>query len=878
MLKRFFSTVCFIFLISPVFCQVDNTDVSIVSFGNGNMSEMDVESDTRGWIQELPMFFGLNYHFKNFAIGNKSIEDFSVNGSWVNARSQIGQGDYVFVCFDDSTISDSKSAINYSTCLEEFVKIIKDKKAIPVLFTPVTNKQRGLIIDSILDDLAKRQNIALLSLGEQSHQLLSEMPSERNGMLMVHTAIKIAKIAADLLKFQVPALKVNAEQFSHSSTDPFSASVNTSADLIYLELKNEAGIDFNLRQLPVTINGWEHYRNLLRRELLKNAGIQINHTLPLDVHETGEIRMPGYVIKKIYFQTRSGVYATANLYVPDGKGPFPAVINMHGHWPGGKAGDMVQSCAHELALNGFVCLNIDAWGAGERTTIHGVEEYHGSNLGASLFNIGESLLGNMVSDNMRGVDLLCSLSYVDKNNIGATGASGGGNQTMWLSVLDERIKACMPVVNVGTFQAYIMNSNCVGELMPGGLEFCEESAILSLMAPRSIKICSALKDANPAFYPSEMTRSFENAQGVFGMYGVKDNIEYQLFNTPHGYWPEMRESMIGWFNHKLKGWPEEKFKKEIPFKLLSGTKLMVFSKGDRDSLVMSTSEYCIKKGEKLNNELYKRDSFNRLKIISGLRGILKLPVDQPGIIATYNYEPKGLWKRSIIETNRRHFIYLRYYFSGNNNSGTVIILPDEGWKGVPQEINKYIKEGKNVAVADIWGEGLSASKTARKIDGRLPKFHTLARSELWLGRTIMGDWVGDIQALINYLDTTFHHSSITVVGHKELAIAALMQSALYGNVKECILKDCPISYALDRRDGMDFYNMAVHVPGILDWGDISLITALNKDSKIVFIDPLSITGKKITNEDLIEYKNEFSKMRKLSHSENEVFFKTESSA
>src|SRR5665811_377585 len=155
-----------------------------------------------------------------------------------------------------------------------------------------------------------------------------------------------------------------------------------------------------------------------------------------------------------------------SLYIPDGKGPFPAVINMLGHWPKGKIDSTgPQAVGHSLALNGYVCLTIDPWGSGERTTIHGIFEDHGdhNNLGSSLMNIGETLIGIEISDNMRGVDLLCSLPYVDSKNIGATGASGGGNQTMWLASLDERIKAAMPVVSVGTFESYIMGTPCICE-------------------------------------------------------------------------------------------------------------------------------------------------------------------------------------------------------------------------------------------------------------------------------------------------------------------------------------------------------------------------------------------------------------------------------
>src|SRR5690606_3529978 len=124
------------------------------------------------------------------------------------------------------------------------------------------------------------------------------------------------------------------------------------------------------------------------------------------------------------------------------------------------------SVGHSLAKNGYVCLTIDAFGSGERATTHGDYEYHGANLGASLMNIGESLLGVQVVDNMRAVDLLLSLPFVDKENIGATGASEGSIHTMLFAALYERIKAAIPIVSVATFESAVMGSNCVCELMP----------------------------------------------------------------------------------------------------------------------------------------------------------------------------------------------------------------------------------------------------------------------------------------------------------------------------------------------------------------------------------------------------------------------------
>jgi len=245
------------------------------------------------------------------------------------------------------------------------------------------------------------------------------------------------------------------------------------------------------------LESWQKHRIELLKNIWKNLGVNYDKSIDLDLRETGEIKMDGYRIKNIYYQSRPGLYVTGNLYIPDGDGLFPGVIGMHGHWEQGRLAERIQSRGHTLAKNGYVSLHVDAWGSGERSTEHGEYEYHGAGLGGALFNIGESLMGAQLIDNMRAVDLLCSLDYVDSNKIGATGASG--NQTMWLAALDDRITTAVPVVSVGTFESYIMRSNCVCEYLPNGLTFTEESGVLALIAPRALKICNCLGDSNITF-------------------------------------------------------------------------------------------------------------------------------------------------------------------------------------------------------------------------------------------------------------------------------------------------------------------------------------------------------------------------------------------
>ena len=126
------------------------------------------------------------------------------------------------------------------------------------------------------------------------------------------------------------------------------------ADLLESRLRNEAIIRFGTHQLPDNAEDWVKYRTNLRKAIIQKTGLIVNHSLPLDIKETGSIQMNGYQIRNIAFQTRPGVYATANLYIPDGKGPFPAVITMPGHWRKAKFDpDGPQQLGHSLALDGY---------------------------------------------------------------------------------------------------------------------------------------------------------------------------------------------------------------------------------------------------------------------------------------------------------------------------------------------------------------------------------------------------------------------------------------------------------------------------------------------------------------------------------------------
>jgi len=68
----------------------------------------------------------------------------------------------------------------------------------------------------------------------------------------------------------------------------------------------------------------------------------------------------------VIYESRPSHYVTANLYLPEGKGPFPGAIMPMGHSDNGKAADYAQRGSILLAKNGIACLCYDPIGQGER--------------------------------------------------------------------------------------------------------------------------------------------------------------------------------------------------------------------------------------------------------------------------------------------------------------------------------------------------------------------------------------------------------------------------------------------------------------------------------------------------------------------------------
>lgn len=593
------------------------------------------------------------------------------------------------------------------------------------------------------------------------------------------------------------------------------------ADWLKTQLLAEARRWHLLHQPPASLAAWQAYRDTLRTRLRELAGTRPEPP-PLELCEHGELELDGYRIRKITFQTRPGLRATANLYLPDGDGPFAGVLGVHGHWSQGKLAARVASRGHLLARSGYVVLVLDAFGSGERGTQPGTFEYHGRQIGASLLPLGETLLGMQVYDNQRGIDLLQSLDCVDGTKIGVTGASGGGNQTMWVSAFDERIKAAVPVVSVGAFEKYACNPNCICECLPDGLTLTEEWAILALAAPAAVLVLNALRDTNAAFQVPDMIHTVNGAREVYRLLGFGERLAYQTFDLPHGYWPDMQRHMLGWFDYWLKGegacLPREL--PEIPE--LPEPDLMCFPDGARPPEVKSVLAFARERAVELaatrqpdaDPDDRRHELANLLRVPRGPVRLMRGPLVEG--------ESQGRrWRKFTVETLPGGLLpCCELLPDGDGEPQRTVLALHPGGKAAladRPEIQAWLATGASVCLADLRNTGETNWENARLAPG-----HDASRTALWLGRTMLGEWTEDIMALARLFADAGVSPEVAAWG--ETGLAALCAAAFEESLARCELHGLPPT-VVPGETAPDLH-MAAYVPGFLLWGDVPDLRAL----------------------------------------------------
>ena len=338
---------------------------------------------------------------------------------------------------------------------------------------------------------------------------------------------------------------------------------------------------------------WQARAKQIREQVLVSCGLwPMPWKSSLQAHVFGKIERDGYSVEKVYFQSLPGFYLAGNLYRPLGRGngPFPTILNPHGHWNEGrladnKDGSPAARCI-SFARQGMIAFSYDMVGYNDTLIPEDAKvpkEKHylqhrqfATNHVNLLWNI--SLMGLQTWDSIRALDFLESLPDVDRKRLACTGESGGGTQTFMLGAVDDRLAAQAPVVMV----SHTMQGGCLCENAPGLRVEYSNMEIAAAAAPRPQMLVAATGD----WTKDTLTVEGPALDHIYHLLNAGDKLRYVRFDFGHNYNKTSREAVYDWFGKWLLKDPNPAALKESPYQKEPDAELRVFpdSKLPQDAL------------------------------------------------------------------------------------------------------------------------------------------------------------------------------------------------------------------------------------------------------------------------------------------------------
>ncbi|MFO0877689.1 MAG: prolyl oligopeptidase family serine peptidase [Gemmataceae bacterium] len=348
-----------------------------------------------------------------------------------------------------------------------------------------------------------------------------------------------------------------------------------------------------------SLKEWQERTPRLRREYLDMLGLwPLPERTPLRATVTGTLTRDSVVIEKLHYQSKPGLYVTANLYRPKTiTGKLPAILYVCGHSGRGRDGNKTAFQDHGMwfARHGYICLIVDTLQLGEIAGKH-----HGTYMLNRWWwhSLGYTPAGVECWNGIRGIDYLVSRPEVDPARIGVTGISGGGATTVWVAAADERVKVAVPVSGMSDLPSYVGNRVVNGHcdcMFVVNLHRWEWTTLAALIAPRPLLFANS--DNDPIFPMDGNRRIIARLRDLYTLHGKPGLVAEHISPGGHDYRPDLRIAIFRFFDEHLRG--EKRSIKDADDAPLPGEQLRVFATDadlPRDALNASIDETFIPRG------------------------------------------------------------------------------------------------------------------------------------------------------------------------------------------------------------------------------------------------------------------------------------------
>ncbi|MEV7301836.1 dienelactone hydrolase family protein [Streptomyces clavifer] len=267
--------------------------------------------------------------------------------------------------------------------------------------------------------------------------------------------------------------------------------------------------------------------------------------------------------------------ARGSLLLPQGTGPFPAVLLLHDHGsefsigrekvvrPWADPARLPRATAwadayyggrfvgDELAARGYAVLAVDTLGWGDRGPLAYADQQA---LAANLLQLGTSLAGLTAQEDIRAAAFLASLPQVDEDRVGALGFSMGAYRAWQLSALSDDIRAAAAVCWMTGLKDMLVpgNNTLRGQsayftLHPGLHRHLDIPDVASLAAPKPALFHAGGQD--PLFPAAGVAGAFAKMRAVWDEQGAGGRLTTTVWpEHGHVFTADMQDAVYAWLD------------------------------------------------------------------------------------------------------------------------------------------------------------------------------------------------------------------------------------------------------------------------------------------------------------------------------------------
>jgi dienelactone hydrolase len=572
--------------------------------------------------------------------------------------------------------------------------------------------------------------------------------------------------------------------------------------MLHAFLIGEAQKHFDARKKVVaalkTPEDIQKRQRALRAQFIEAIGGFPEKKSPLNAKVVGILKGDGFRVEKVIYESRANHHVTANLYLPDGKGPFPGVLVPCGHSDNGKAAEAYQRVCILMAKNGMAALCYDPIGQGERLQllddnkkpgIKGSTNEH-TLIGVGALLVGQSTAGYRIWDGIRSIDYLVSRPEIDANKIGCTGNSGGGTLTAYLMALDDRVACAAPSCYITSLERLFatIGPQDAEQNIPGQVAFGMEHAdYLTMRAPRPTLMCIASQDY---FDQQGSWASFREASVLYAKLGHGERMALFEYDDKHGFSKPRREAAMRWMRRWLLG--KDDAPSEGAFDVFKDADLQCTRSGQVLEDFKGVSAFGLnllgaKKFAEQRARFVKLPEKERQAAIRRLIGISgEIPTAKLLSQKSIYLEDRLSTHKVSYETEKGITIPGLRFKHIAPKGPPIVYLPDNGMPAdakLPAWLDEiYQKKHQEIWVFDLRGLGETAPAGKSVYFGADEKEAFLA---MHLNRPLLGQRTLDVLSLVKAIGG----DHVQIVGVGTTGPIALHSAALDGRIKEITLEN-----------------------------------------------------------------------------------------